>query len=241
MTDRMYADTVTWNPFKGCEFNCSYCKPSFQAQAKRQKHNCQDCYYFWPHEHPERLGKIPNAKRIFVCGNGDIAFCSPQYLLCIVDAVRDDSEKHPEREYYFQSKRPYTFWEIAKRLPKAAIILTTLETNRNLGYAESVGHIAPLPTDRYRSFDAIDYPRKMVTVEPIMDFDLHTFAGMLIDLAPEAVWIGYNSRPKQVQLPEPSEAKVVALIDLLLKAGIRVKAKDLRGIVPQSGLDGGTR
>ena len=30
---KMYAEAVTWNPFKGCKFDCSYCKPSFQQQA----------------------------------------------------------------------------------------------------------------------------------------------------------------------------------------------------------------
>ena len=33
----MYAEAKTWNPFKGCAFDCVYCVPSFQRQAKRQK------------------------------------------------------------------------------------------------------------------------------------------------------------------------------------------------------------
>jgi len=41
---RMYEDVQTWNPFKGCLFDCSYRKPSFQLQAKRQKHNCLPSY-----------------------------------------------------------------------------------------------------------------------------------------------------------------------------------------------------
>jgi hypothetical protein len=36
----MYADAKTWNPFKGCRFDCTYCVPSFQRQAKRQMHLC---------------------------------------------------------------------------------------------------------------------------------------------------------------------------------------------------------
>ncbi len=44
----MYAGAKTWNPFKGCQFDCTYCVPSFQRQAKRQLHNCQKCYGYTP-------------------------------------------------------------------------------------------------------------------------------------------------------------------------------------------------
>lgn len=40
----MYANARTWNPFKGCLFDCTCCEPSFQKQAKRQKQRCLDCY-----------------------------------------------------------------------------------------------------------------------------------------------------------------------------------------------------
>ena len=40
----MYADAKTWNPFKGCHFDCTYCVPSFQLQAKRRKNECIKCY-----------------------------------------------------------------------------------------------------------------------------------------------------------------------------------------------------
>lgn len=71
----MYEDTKTWNPFKGCKFDCIYCKKSFQLQAKRQKNRCMKCYNYEPHFHPERLNKIPKADLVFACGNGDISFC----------------------------------------------------------------------------------------------------------------------------------------------------------------------
>ena len=76
-TSNMYAAAKTWSPFKGCKFDCTYCMPSFQLQAKRQKHLCSSCYNYVPHCHPERLAKIPSAEIVFVAGNGDIAFCPP--------------------------------------------------------------------------------------------------------------------------------------------------------------------
>ena len=75
----MYAEAKTWNPFKGCRFDCVYCGPSFKKQSKRQKRLCQDCYNYAPHCHEKRLRKIPSAKIIFVCGNADISFCPPSF------------------------------------------------------------------------------------------------------------------------------------------------------------------
>ncbi len=44
MESRMYKGAKTWNPFKGCLFDCSYCRPTFKAQAKRPK--CENCSMF---------------------------------------------------------------------------------------------------------------------------------------------------------------------------------------------------
>lgn len=93
----MYAKAKTWNPFKGCEFDCSYCVPSFQLQAKRQLHRCMDCYEHVPHSHPERQSRIPSAEIVFVCANGDISYCDPDYTRQIIEAVREDGRHIPCR------------------------------------------------------------------------------------------------------------------------------------------------
>ena len=89
---------------------------------------------------------------------------------------------------------------------------------------------APKPSIRYQQFLNLDYPRKVVTIEPVMDFDVDIFAKWIIDLNPMYVYLGFNSRPKQVQLPELSESKVKELISVLTEAGIQIKPKDLRGM-----------
>ena len=101
----MYADAKTWSPFKGCRFDCTYCGPSFQLQAKRQKQNCSKCYDYVPHCHEERLGKIPSASIVFVCGNADISFCPPRFTRKIIDAVVHHTGRI-QKTFYFQSKRP---------------------------------------------------------------------------------------------------------------------------------------
>lgn len=212
--------------FKGCRFDCLYCRPSFQRQAKRQKQKCTDCYHYRPHYHPERLNRIPSADIIFVAGNGDLAFCIDEYTRRIIASIREHNKRCPEKVYYFQSKKPECLKPFLKEFPDNVILVTTLETNRDQGYLKVSK--APVPSERYRQFKALDWPRKVVTVEPVMDFDLDGFGQWLINLNPEYVWLGYNSRPRETILPEPSRDKLRHLIDVLQGAGIEVRGKDLR-------------
>jgi len=224
--ERMYKDTETWNPFKGCRFDCVYCEPSFKRQAKRQKRNCLDCYDYLPHEHPERLDlkEIPDERIIFVCGNGDIAYAEPAYMKKVFEVMRKDTKKG--RLWFIQSKAPMYFEQYLKELPGNAILLTTLETNRDT-YYDNVSK-APPPSVRYKAFRDLNYPKKIVTVEPIMDFDLDIFADWLVSINPLAVFIGYNSHPKEVPLREPRMEKTLDLIVALKNKGIRVLTKELR-------------
>ena len=107
-------------------------------------------------------------------------------------------------------------------------MLTTLETNRDQGYRKVSK--APRPSVRYEQFKALDYPRKVVTIEPVMDFDLRTFVAWIRSIRPEYVWVGYNSKPESVTLPEPSEDKLQAFVNRLLDAKIEVRGKTLRGV-----------
>ena len=220
----MYSETKTWNPFVGCHHNCIYCKPSFQAQLKRwAKKNCQKCYNFIPHLQPERLNKIPSAKIIFVCGDGDIAFCPEDYVFNIIEKIKEHNRRCPHKTYYFQSKRPECFEPFLEEFPENVILLTTLETNRDEGY-EKISK-APKPSERFKQFLKLDYPRKVVTVEPVMDFDLEVFVDWIEQINPEYVWFGFNSRPKQVKLPEPSPEKARKFVDRLKSLDIEVREK----------------
>jgi hypothetical protein len=225
----MYANAKTWSPFKGCEFECVYCVPSFQKQAKRQKQRCTECYNYSPHCHTDRLGRIPNAPIIFVCGNADISFCPPEFTRRIIDKIVEHNVRAPYKTYFFQSKEPAYFEPFLLDFPDNVVLLTTLETNRDDGY-EMISK-APLPSVRYAQFEALDYPRKVVTIEPVLDFDLRTFTKWIRSIEPEYVWLGFNSKPESVTLPEPSETKVQRLADRLIEAGIEVRGKTLRGVV----------
>ena len=106
--------------------------------------------------------------------------------------------------------------------------MTTLETNRDEGYRKISK--APRPSVRYQQFKALDYPRKVVTIEPVMDFDLRVFGGWIRSLRPEYVWLGLNSKPESVTIPEPALDKVKKLMEMVTLAGIEIRGKELRGL-----------
>ena len=146
----------------------------------------------------------------------------------IIAAIKAHNQRRPDKTYLFQSKRPKYFEPFLNELPGNAIILTTLETNRDSGY-QSISK-APVPNKRYRQFQDLNYPRKVVTIEPALDYYMEVFVGWIRAINPEYVFLGYNSRPKQVEMPEPSEEKPKEFIIELKAMDIPIKGKDLRGI-----------
>jgi hypothetical protein len=224
----MYKNAKTWNPFKGCGFDCSYCFTSFRLQAKRQMHNCAECYEYRPHFHPERLRKISSSPIVFVCGNGDLAFATFDQREAIIAEITRHTRRHPQKTFYLQSKRPECFRPHLATLPPSAVLVTTLETNRDRGY-EVVSTKAPLPSERYRQFLDLEYQRKIVTIEPVMDFDVDIFASWIINIAPELVYLGFNSK-KKPKLLEPAPSKLAKFTAMVSTAGIDILGKTMRGL-----------
>ena len=230
----MYENTRTYNPFVGCGFGCVYCKPSFQRQLKRVagRLGCSACARYWPHKHFERMGKIPSAPTVFVVGTGDIRFSPTSYVWAIFGSI-DNHKPRMKKQYYFQSKNPLCFKQYMKWFKlnqEKVMLLTTLETNRDEGY-DKISR-APPPTQRFKDFYDLDYGRKVVTIEPVLDFDLAPFVDMILQLhaqgSLEYVWFGFDS--KNCGLPEPSEEKAQVFVDCLQDNGIEVRGKTLRGV-----------
>ena len=190
---------------------------------------CDLCRDYKPHTHPERLNKIPSAPTILVCGTGDIAFCKNKYVRQIINTIDAHKPRKPKL-YYLQSKNPACFRPYLPWLDEKYILVTTLETNRDTGYAEISQ--APPPSIRFADFYALNYPRKVVTIEPVLDFDLDTFTNWILSLMDQGtlqyVWFGYDS--KRCSLPEPSTEKAQRLVDILKGHGVEVRGKTLRGI-----------
>jgi len=223
---RMYREArVTWNPFVGCYFNCKYCYPSFRRQAKRLKKRCLTCYNYEPHFHPERLRRdLPRTREgefIFTCDLGDIAFARTEWIYAIIRRI----EELPDRDFLIQSKDPRIFHSI--KFPKNVILGTTIETN----YGHLIQEIskAPMPWYRYLEMKKLQHERKMVTIEPILEFDLDILVGWIIDIDPWRVYIGYDSHPRVNRLREPALSETKKLIRRLAWEldGIKVRDEEI--------------
>jgi hypothetical protein len=120
-----------------------------------------------------------------------------------------------ENTYLFQTKNPANFanWIF----PFNTILGTTIETNRYWN-----GSLAPSVYLRYLAMVGLPF-RTMVSIEPIMDFDLDVLVPWIKDIKPSFVSIGADS--KGHHLPEPSWDKVERLIEQLSKF-TEVKIKD---------------
>ena len=212
-----------YNPFAGCKHECGYCPSSFQAQLKRwAKKNCKQCYTFEPHMHETRLdAPLPQTgfmQFIFTCANGDVAFCPTEDLERIVGRIKSE----PDKTFLIQSKDPKTFNRL--QFPQNAILGTTIETNRDDIYGETSK--APKPSQRYRDFLTVNHPKKMVTIEPVIEFDLDVLVEWITEINPVMVWLGYDS--KKNNLPEPDLSKVRDLHWELARKGYVVMLKTIR-------------
>ena len=215
----MYEDVATQNRFLGCNFRCSYCVPSFQATvrnfARLRGSRCKGCLNYTPHEHPE-WRTFPSKPIIFLFGDGDISFARPPFVRETIQIAITHLDRCPHKTLYLQSKNPVCFEQYLpdlRPIEQSVVLLTTLETNRDAGY-EKISK-APVPSQRFKDFLHLRWPRKIVTIEPVMQFDLDPFVSWIKDIGPEAVYLGYNSRPQQVQLPSPMQSEFWGLYEAL--------------------------
>jgi hypothetical protein len=84
---------------------------------------------------------------------------------------------------------------------------------------------APSTIERYNFMKELSFKNKIVSIEPIMDFDLETFAEWVRNINPVMVHVGYDNYNNNLVEPEISKTK--QLIDQL-NTFTRVKILTLR-------------
>lgn len=198
--------THTWNIVKGkCPHSCSYCYMKRFPQAELR------------FDSKELKTDLGSGNFIFVGSSCDMwAESIPEIW---IQAVLWRCMEHPNNKYLFQSKNPSRFKEFKGLFPSEFIVGTTIETNRT--YSNETYH-APYRRDRYEAMAKYTVP-KMVSIEPIIDFDNDILLDWMQEIKPEFVSIGADSGYNH--LPEPSPDKVKALIEAL-KEFTEVKVKD---------------
>jgi DNA repair photolyase len=187
--------THTWNTIKGeCFHDCSYC---YMKRWGKLKH-----VHFDVKELNTDLGE---GNFIFVGSGCDMwADNIPDEwiftTLCHCNKF--------DNSYLFQTKNPHNIRRIL--IPNSHVCVT-LETNRH--YPEIMRN-SPTPKQRVEQMKLIRHPL-YITIEPIMDFDLHEFLEILKECEPIQVNIGADSGNHK--LPEPPLEKVLELITELGK------------------------
>jgi len=204
--------THTWNPIKGkCPHQCSYCyyqnNPCFNPKIGKLRLDEKTLF--------DSLGKN---NFIFVGSSTDMF--AEEVPSEWIEKVLKWCIGYNKNKYLFQSKNPKRFLEFKDTFPKNTILGTTIETNRNqhIVYFSK----APLVQDRVEYLKNNIY-KTMVTIEPIMDFDLEQLINLIKKVNPE--WVNIGADSQNSNLPEPSPEKVKALIKELNKY-TEVKVKD---------------
>ena len=212
----MYPWAHTWNPIGGeCPHRCSYCYVPSDI-APRLKRFGNKKYYGKPRLVESELQcslKKPNdGKVIFVesCGDLFARDIPSEWIIKVIEHCK----KYPENTYLFQSKNPMRFGDFT--FPENSIIGTTIESNRVYNISQ-----APSVVNRYIAMKHYKI-RKMVSLEPLLKFDLEILVRWIREIDPEFVSIGADS--KNNDLPEPHSEKVRSLIEEL-KEFTRVKLK----------------
>jgi len=141
----------------------------------------------------------------------------PDYF---IHRVVNHCQEYPDNLYVFQTKNPERYLTMGRIIPDNSILGCTIETNREIPASVS---FAPAPWIRASMMVALRYLRTFITIEPIMDFDVPVIGQWLMEIRPEFINIGADS--KRHGLPEPSADKIMALIDVLNAAGIEIREK----------------
>jgi protein gp37 len=206
-----------WNPIKGeCPYHCSYCYVSKTAKRYDIK---QSPLHLDEKELKTNLG---TGNFIFVCSGCDLFHpdVPDEWIIEVVNKAA-----RWENKYLWHTKNPYH--ALSFLFPPDSILCATIESNIPWpGISQ-----APQPSDRVDSLKKWK-SKRMITIEPIMDFDALTFSEMILSCRPVQVNIGADSGHNN--LPEPPPEKVIYLLELLAPyTKIHLK-KNLRRILPES-------
>lgn len=205
MSDKIDGKWKTWNSVIGCLHNCTYCWARRFA-LERLGHTEKYKVGFAPKLAESELKKRFKNQFVFVSDMGDLfgEWVPKEWILKVIDATR----RSPSSDFLFLTKNPKRFKEFVHLCRDNIILGATIESNRLHNFSK-----APPVTERARAMTELSFKRKLVSVEPILDFDLDIFANMVADIAPFHVSVGYDNWNNR--LPEPPLLKTLQFIERL--------------------------
>ncbi len=199
----------TWNPVTGCLYNCKYCWARDLATTKLMNANRYKQGFKPMLNETEFRSKFGKGDLIFVSDMGDLfgEFVQSEWI----QKVLDHTAKFPEAKFLFMSKNPSRYYEFLDSMPSNAILGATIETNIDEIVKKSLLSNAPTPSQRYKAMKDLDWRMKIISIEPILDFDLETVSAWIRDIYPFLVYVGYDNYKHG--LKEPSQSKTEQLLD----------------------------
>ena len=123
-------------------------------------------------------------------------------------------------KWLFQSKDPARFLEFVDLMPADVMLATTIETNRDARQGPK-GEVSKAPPVGERADALAELATRgfpiLVSVEPIMRFDLVPFLKLLFHIGPTMISIGADSRGEDERRGEPIYEPVREDITRLVK------------------------
>ncbi len=191
--------THTKNYAKGiCEYGCDYC---FMKRFPQKKIRLDES------EFKDDMG---SGNFIFIGSSCDMWSDSvPDEW---IERILAHCKVYPKNTYLFQTKNPKRYHNFD--MPPDCVLGTTIETNRE-ALIEQHSKAPEITARVYWMMQLPKLARKMVTIEPIMDFDVFELSTSIKNIIVE--WVNIGADSKGHNLPEPSPEKVESLVKELLK------------------------
>ena len=219
--------THTWNPIKGaCPHACAYC---YMNKIYKRFNRTPAPLHL---DEKELRSDLGNNNFIFVGSSVDLFAdeVPDEWINKIFDKIIDHRDNGGKgNKYLFQSKNPKRFRDreiCFAGNPDDFIIATTFETNRFYPVMGKVNNTVHRLLKFYTTTIKVS---RMITCEPIMDFDLALMCALIKMVNPIQVNIGADTGNNH--LPEPPKEKVLELIAELEKFTKVVKKKNLRRLL----------
>jgi DNA repair photolyase len=211
--------SATWNPISGCLYNCNYCWARDLAITKLKNSHRYSKGFKPSLNETEFRSKFGKGDIIFVSDMGDMFgdFVPDPWIKQVLDYV----SQFPETDFLFMTKNPKRYLNLLQYIPKNAILGATIETtNDEIVQTDKISS-APLPNERYTAMKALDWDRKIVSIEPILDFDLGTFIKWIEDIDPFIVYVGYDNYYHKLR--EPTIENTTKLLKMLPETSLVIR------------------
>jgi len=217
---RMFREVATtWNPVIGCLHQCVYCwARRYAVRLAKMGVKPYASNLFKPTFIPKRLDrKFRKHQLVFTSDMGDLfgSWVPTLWIQKVLETIRI----WPETTFLLLTKNPERYLEF--ELPDNVIAGATIESNHQ-HFAISK---APSVEKRLEAMRRLTHNKKMISVEPILDFDLEAFVEAIRAVNPVFVYVGYDNY--NFHLPEPKLEKTLKLIEEL-ETFTEVRLKTIR-------------